>query len=63
MVPKAFQRALQLAQSGQFKSIEAIGAALRREGFRDAEAVLSGDYVRAQLTRSINKALTVCVGD
>ena len=50
------QRAFELAESGQLKSIEAIGGALKREGYRHAEVAMTGAYVRAQLTRVIEKA-------
>jgi hypothetical protein len=53
----SFERAFQLAESGQMKTVEAIRNALVREGHRDADALLSGRYLIAQLTRSIEKAL------
>jgi len=50
------QRAFELAQSGQFVTVEAIVDALHREGFRDGDAQTSGLYVRSQLHRELSKA-------
>ncbi len=45
-----------MAQSGQFDGLEAISAALRREGYEDGEMQLSGAYIRNQLWRAIERA-------
>lgn len=52
------QRAFELARSGQFFDVAAIVEALRREGFRDADAQTNGGYIRAQLTRAVNESRT-----
>jgi hypothetical protein len=51
------RRAFELADSGQFGNVAAVAVALRQEGFHTAGQSLSGDYIRAQLVRAIEKAL------
>jgi hypothetical protein len=51
-----FERAFQLAESGQLRDIENIRDALVREGFREADELLSSVYVCRQLQRSIENA-------
>ena len=52
----SLQRAFELARLGQLASLDAIRDALRREGFRDSDEALSGEYIRAQLSRVIQLA-------
>jgi hypothetical protein len=50
------RRAFALAESGQFRCLISLLAALRDEGF--CIAALSGDYLRAQLSQVIETAKT-----
>jgi hypothetical protein len=56
MTTNTVERALQLARSGEFSTLEEVVRRLKQEGLSNVEAHTSGPSIRAQLRREFVKA-------
>lgn len=52
------ERAYQLARSGEYTNVAELKAKLKAESYGDADAQLAGPFIRRQLTKLCNEAVS-----